>query len=129
MLLEIILNHFIEVILGGITLAISSIISAVYLYIKRQDEQIKLMYKELTVLKQGVNGVLFDILTNMYHEKSNNGYCSIEDRKKLEKLHNAYHELGGNGTIDVLMEKMQELPTEPKANLRRVKHANNIRGT
>jgi len=126
--MEIILAHLTEAIVGGVSLAVSSLASAVYLYIKRQDEQIDSMHQELAVLKQGVNGVLFDILTNIYSEKSNSGYCTIEDRKKLEKLHTAYHKLGGNGTVDVLMEKVQELPIEPKTVQRKVKYAKNIRG-
>ena len=128
LLTEIILNYLVEAIVGGISLAASSIAGAIYLYIKRKDEQISSMHHELKILKQGVNGVLFDILTNIYEEKCRSGYCDIDDRKKIEKLHFAYHKLGGNGTVDGLMEKLQELPTEAKTVLRKVKYAKNIRG-
>lgn len=36
--------------------------------------------------------------------------CSIEQKHEFEKVYNAYHALGGNGTITALKDKVLQLP-------------------
>lgn len=36
--------------------------------------------------------------------------CSIEEKHEFEKVYNAYHALGGNGTITALKDKVLQLP-------------------
>lgn len=36
--------------------------------------------------------------------------CSIEHKHEFEKVYNAYHALGGNGTITALKDKVLQLP-------------------
>lgn len=127
LLMEVVLDHLVGFIFAGVSLAMSSIGTAVYLYIKRKDEQMEVVFKELKTLKLGVHSILFDILTGIYSEKADVGYCNIEDRKKIEKLYGVYRKLGGNGTVEVLMEKLQELPTEQRSSLEKVMYAKDIR--
>ena len=43
-----------------------------------------------------------------YYEK--NGEVSTQDLETMSKLYKAYHNLGGNGTITVVYEKIRQLP-------------------
>lgn len=36
--------------------------------------------------------------------------CSIEHKHEYEKVYNAYHALGGNGTVTALIDKVLQLP-------------------
>ena len=36
--------------------------------------------------------------------------CSIEQKHEYEKVYNAYHALGGNGTVTALKDKILQLP-------------------
>ena len=38
------------------------------------------------------------------------GKCSTEHKHEFEKVYNAYHALGGNGTITALKDKVLQLP-------------------
>ena len=42
------------------------------------------------------------------------GYCPIYARDALELVYEAYHKLGGNGTITNLMQRLRDLPTSPE---------------
>lgn len=40
------------------------------------------------------------------------GKVDFDDRRRLHKMHDAYHALGGNGDLDVLMAAVDELPLD-----------------
>lgn len=42
------------------------------------------------------------------------GEIDFDDRRRLHQMHTAYHNLGGNGDLDTLMEDVDELPLKPE---------------
>lgn len=65
-------------------------------------------------IMNGMRSLLKYSIKNEYQRCSDQGYCSIADRENLEDMYDAYKQLGGNGTITGLMEKIRLMPTEPK---------------
>lgn len=113
MLTEIILDNLVELIIGGIGLALSSFASALYIYLKRKDEQTQKLLKQIKTIERGISSILAESLIKQYNTALNKGYCTIDDRKQLVKLHEIYHDLGGNGVVDKIMTKLHEMPTKP----------------
>lgn len=60
----------------------------------------------------GMRSLLKYSIKNEYQRCSDQGFCSIADRENLEDMYDAYKQLGGNGTITGLMEKLRKMPTE-----------------
>ncbi len=54
--------------------------------------------------------LLYDKLKFLCEKHIVAAYMTIEDRKNLQVLHEAYHDLQGNGFIDCLYEKADQLP-------------------
>ena len=64
-------------------------------------------------VRLGVEALLDDRIVQLYKQYESQGYCPIDARRSLEKLYNAYHALGGNGTNTDLINKIKGFPTEP----------------
>ena len=63
------------------------------------------------------NGILSCLRADIiaYYDKyTAREYCPIYAKDAIEKAYKAYHDLGGNGTITELYNKLMALPTEPK---------------
>lgn len=76
---------------------------------------IKRMAKKLNeqeAVKMGVQALLRDSIIKEYTHYMDKGYCPIYARENLSHLYEEYHNLGGNGVITSLMEKIAEMPTE-----------------
>ena len=90
-----------------ITFLITAALTALITYFKTATGQLK-------ALKEGMLATLrADIIG--YHDKyMDREYCPIYAKDAIEKAYQAYHKLGGNGTITKLYEDLMALPTEPK---------------
>ncbi|MFQ9892423.1 MAG: hypothetical protein ACLRWH_04500 [Emergencia sp.] len=62
----------------------------------------------------GVQALLRDRIIQAYNHYTEKGYCPIYGLENVEEMYNQYHALGGNGTITELVERVKELPTQPK---------------
>lgn len=67
-------------------------------------------------LKKGTQSLLRADIIRSYEKYKEKGYCPIYARDALEQEYEAYHNLGGNGTITDLWERIKELPTEKRDN-------------
>lgn len=63
-------------------------------------------------IKLGVQALLRDRIIQTYTHYADKGYCPIYGRENVHALAKEYYNLGGNGVVHSLMEKLEELPTE-----------------
>lgn len=68
---------------------------------------------EQEAIKMGVQALLRDRIIQAYNNYHDKGYCPIYARENITELVKQYHNLGGNGIITDLFEKIKRLPTEP----------------
>lgn len=61
----------------------------------------------------GLQAVLKDLLKIRYLEWIKKGYAPMDARDDLERMYQAYHNLGANGVMDSLREQFLLLPTAP----------------
>lgn len=66
-------------------------------------------------IKLGVQALLRDRIIQSYNYHMDLGFCPVYARESIEEMANQYYNLGGNGVIHQLMDKLGELPTiKPK---------------
>ena len=74
---------------------------------------VRKIWADEKALRKGVLGLLRADLIRSYEKYGERGYCPIYARDALEQEYEAYHNLGGNGTITDLWNKTKLLPTDP----------------
>ena len=68
------------------------------------------MYSDAVAL--GVQALLRDRIIQAYNHYQEKGCCPIYGMENVLAMYKQYHNLGGNGAITELVEKLKELPTE-----------------
>ena len=68
--------------------------------------------KRQKALEAGVQALLRGELIRSYEKYHEQGYITVHGLEAANKAYDAYHELGGNGTITSLMEDMRQLEVE-----------------
>lgn len=63
-------------------------------------------------LQEGQRVLLLDRIQYLCRCYIHDGNVDFDDRRRLHKMHDAYHALGGNGDLDTLMEAVDELPVK-----------------
>lgn len=64
-------------------------------------------------ISDGVKALLRDRLIQSHNYYLDKGYCPIYAKENMEDMYEAYHGLGGNGTVTGLMEYLRKMRTEP----------------
>jgi len=67
--------------------------------------------KQISVEK-GVQALLRNELLRCYKEFKTKGSLSIMDKENIEHMFQEYKNLGGNGTVEKLINELLELPTD-----------------
>ena len=67
---------------------------------------------QLKALKEGQRVLLLDRIQYLCRCYIRDKTVDFDDRRRLHKMHDAYHALGGNGDLDTLMEAVDELPVK-----------------
>lgn len=101
-MLNFVVRYFVEILCGLIVAILSYFMKRISCKIKR-----------LELVENGMQSLLRDRIIQAYNKNVDRGYCPIYDLDNIEKLYASYHELGGNGTITELMNKVRTMPTEP----------------
>lgn len=66
-------------------------------------------------LRQMVFGIGYERLVSACRKHIEAGWISLEELEELDKhLYQPYKQMGGNGTAELLMEKVQKLPNTKK---------------
>lgn len=78
-------------------------------YMKKQK-------RENRAIKNGMQAVLRDRFIQMYNHYMERGCLPIYAWENIESMYNAYHDLGGNGTITELYNKLKKLPQRESMN-------------
>ena len=102
---EIFVKYWVEWLCGIVT----AILSGAYL---RLSKKVKANRLKQEAIEQGMQALLRDRIIQAYNHYTEKGFCPIYGRQNVESLYQAYHALGGNGTITNLYNKLEELPTE-----------------
>ena len=76
----------------------------------------KCMMKKQTALELGTQALLRAQIIHIYNKYMEKEYLPIYERENIEELYIQYKNLGGNGTITKLFEKLCDLPTDPHSN-------------
>ncbi|EPR12510.1 hypothetical protein [Ruminiclostridium papyrosolvens] len=63
-------------------------------------------------LKDGTQSLLRSEIIRCYDMYMERGYISIHGLESVLAMYDAYHTLGGNGTVTKLMEELRELPVK-----------------
>lgn len=70
--------------------------------------------KKIAALMEGQKVSLLDRIQHLGRTYLKGGEIDFDDRRRLHQMHTAYHNLGGNGDLDTLMEDVDELPLKPE---------------
>ncbi len=62
-------------------------------------------------MQQGILTLLRSSLIRNYNDYKERGYIPVYAMENVEQLYQAYHALGGNGTITKLYEELKALPS------------------
>lgn len=98
-MLDILINHFIEIILGFIITFLT------YMYKKLINYN-----RMIKFVRDGVKALLKTKIIEKYNYHKELGTITIFDKQLISDLYSEYHNLGGNGVITDLMEEVNSLP-------------------
>lgn len=84
---------------------------------RRVSKKIGRKLDEQEAIKMGVQALLRDHIVQQYNHYMDKGYCPVYARENMDGLTKEYYNLGGNGVVHKLVEKLFELPTcRPNSN-------------
>lgn len=63
-------------------------------------------------IKEGVQALLKDRITQSYDHYKKAGVCSVYAKENIQDLYIQYEKLGGNGVIKKLVTELYNLPTD-----------------
>ena len=79
--------------------------------------KLKSMGKKQTAIEKGVQTLLRYCIIQMFNHYTAKNHIPIYARQNVENLHTEYKALGGNGTIEGLVERLMLLPVDkPEGN-------------
>ncbi len=78
----------------------------------RQTEEITALNHDMQAVKEGILNILRDNIIVMHARQIPEKKMPIYMREALEHSYNAYHALGGNGTITAIYNELMNLPVE-----------------
>ena len=100
---EFIVKYWLEVVFG---LIVTGLTTAYGILARR----IKAAKSTDQAIADGMKYLLMFKLREEGEKHLHDGKCSIEAKHEYEKVYNAYHALGGNGTITSLKDQILKLP-------------------
>jgi hypothetical protein len=101
---DFVIRYWLEVLFGA---ALAGLTAAY----KHSSKKLKCKFAEQDAIRLGVQALLRDRIIQSYNYYIEKGYIPIYSRQNLDELYSQYKNLGGNGTILVLMNKLASLPT------------------
>lgn len=68
--------------------------------------------KDTTAVKRGLRAILCDNILKEYGECVKRGSVPIYVMQNIESMYNAYHALGGNGSMTEIYQRLLEMPVD-----------------
>ena len=103
-----------QIILPLVTTVGTCVIGYCFSKLKQRDKEeakrIAIANARSEALRVGLLALCRDRILQGYRYYKRNGCISAQDHETMSKLYNAYHALGGNGTITTVWVKIQDLP-------------------
>ena len=90
------------------------IVGYVGIKIKKHEDDKEKERKESEAIKNGIRAVLRDRIVQAYNHFSSKGKIKIEELENISNMYIAYHNLGGNGVVTSIYNKVLEIPHELK---------------
>lgn len=81
---------------------------------KRLSRKMRESKAEQDALLEGMRSQLKDRIIQSYNYRHDKGYCPIYARETIDEMYDAYHKLGGNGTITDQVKMLHTFPTDPE---------------
>lgn len=104
---DFIIKYWLEVAFGLIV----AILTGLY---RKLAKQMKEEQEKRNAADDGLQALLRNSIVQAYNQYYVDlKYCPIYAKENVDSMYNAYHRLGGNGTVTSLKEKIDALPTEP----------------
>lgn len=100
---HIILEYWLHFLLASL----STFLTYMVLNLKKKFKQFQDREK---ATENGVQALLRNEIIKTYNHYSEIGYMPIHERDNINHLYTQYKNLGGNGTIQALMEELEDLP-------------------
>ena len=107
-MLDWIIKYWLELLMTSCVALLAGSTRLVWTRIKREHE-------EQESIKQGVLALLRNGLINNYNQYIERDFIPIYAMESIQGMYNAYHELGGNGTITKLVDELKAMPSSPAA--------------
>jgi len=107
-----------EIVLSVITTVMTGVIGWLFHKLKKHEEtrenaeqkRLEEVLKREQAINDALRALCRDRIYQGYRYYKKNCGLSTQDLETMTKLYNAYHNLGGNGTITAVYAKIQELP-------------------
>ena len=101
---ELLINYWVEIFFSCVTAVLGYSVRVLNKKINEQE-----------AIKMGVQALLRDRIIQSYNYHMDLGFCPVYARESIEEMAEQYYNLGGNGVVHQLMDKLSELPTnKPK---------------
>lgn len=88
--------------------AICAVLTGVFAFVGKKYHN---MQKKQCATELGVQALLRAQIIHLYNKYIEIGSVPIYERENIDQLYQQYHNLGGNGVIHDLIERLNELPT------------------
>lgn len=99
---ELFINYWVELFFASITAILSYSVRVLSRKVNEQE-----------AIKLGVQALLKDRIIQSYNVHIEAGFCPVYARESIKQMTLQYYNLGGNGIVHQLMDKLEELPTMP----------------
>ena len=99
------------IITTAITASVSALVGAlVAALVSRAGKAASQSAAEASGITEGMRALLWRELRNIHSDAVQRGGLDVEERRHLENVYSAYHNIGGNGTGTRLYEESMNLP-------------------
>lgn len=82
----------------------------------RATRNIERKVNENNAMIKGMQALLRDRLRQLYLHHMEDGHIDIADKENFENMYNCYHDLGENGVMEDMYNKVMALPITKKNN-------------
>lgn len=104
---EFITQYWLETLFGIVVLLLTAAVKKLFRKLKDEKE-------DYSSIKDGMLSLLRAELIRSGEKYLLQGWLHIYAKDAYDKAYKSYHELGGNGTLTDMHDKIMELPTVPK---------------